>query len=103
AVDDQAKLIFVNAEWPLERIEHWRALLIARAIENQCFIVATNACGETGGTVFGGHSMIVDPWGKVVVEAGESEQLLTVDIDIDEVDVIRQRIPVFEDRRPDTY
>lgn len=103
AVDDQAKLIFVNAEWPLERVEHWRALLIARAIENQCFIVATNACGETGGTVFGGHSMIVDPWGKVVVEAGESEQLLTVDIDIDEVDEVRQRIPIFEDRRPDTY
>lgn len=102
-VDDQAKLIFVNAEWPLERVEHWRALLIARAIENQCFIVATNACGETGRTVFAGHSMIVDPWGKIVVEAGESEQLLTVEIDIDDVDKIRQRIPVFEDRRPDTY
>jgi len=103
AVDDQAKLIFVCAEWPLERLEHWRTLLIARAIENQCFIVATNACGKTGDTVFAGHSMIVDPWGKVVTEAGEGEQLLTVDIDLDEVDEIRKRIPVFEDRRPDAY
>lgn len=103
AVDDQAKMIFVSAEWPLIRLEHWRALIIARAIENQCFIVATNACGETGGTVFAGHSMIVDPWGKVVVEAGEGEQLLTVDIDLDEVDTVRAQIPVFEDRRPDTY
>ena len=85
------------------RLEHWRALLIARAIENQCFIVATNACGETGDTVFAGHSMIVDPWGKVVVEAGESEQLLTVDIDLDEVDEVRAKIPVFEDRRPSVY
>lgn len=103
AVDDKAKLIFISAEWPLERLEHWRSLLIARAIENQCFIVATNACGETGGTVFAGHSMIIDPWGKVVVEAGETEQLLTVDIDIDEVDVVREKIPVFEDRRPGIY
>lgn len=103
AVDDKAKLIFVSAEWPLERLEHWRTLLMARAIENQCFIVATNSCGKTGDTVFAGHSMIIDPWGKVVVEAGEAEQLLTVDIDIDEVDVIRERIPVFEDRRPDAY
>lgn len=103
AVDDKAKLIFISAEWPLQRLEHWRALLIARAIENQCFIVATNACGETGDTVFAGHSMIVDPWGKVVVEAGETEQLITVDIDIDEVDVVREKIPVFEDRRPGIY
>lgn len=103
AVKDKAKLIFVSAEWPLARLEHWRALIIARAIENQCFIVAVNACGETGDTVFAGHSMIVDPWGKVVVEAGESEQLLTVTIDLDDVDHVRATIPVFEDRRPDAY
>jgi omega-amidase len=103
AVDDQAKLIFISAEWPLERLEHWRSLLIARAIENQCYIVATNSCGKTGDTTFAGHSMIVDPWGKIMVEAGETEQLLTVEIEIDEVDEIRKRIPVFEDRRLDVY
>lgn len=103
AVNDLAKLIIVSAEWPLERIEHWRSLLIARAIENQCFIVATNSVGVTGKTTFGGHSMIVDPWGKVVIEGGEHPQLLTADIDLDEVDKIRDRIPVFEDRRPDAY
>lgn len=98
-----ARLIIIPAEWPLARVEHWRALLIARAIENQCYIVACNAAGETGDTTFGGHSMVVDPWGKVVVEAGESPVLLTVEIDIDLVDEVRQRIPVFEDRRPDLY
>ncbi len=103
AVAHGARLILICAEWPLARVEHWRALLIARAIENQCYIIATNSCGETGGAVFGGHSMIVDPWGKVVVEAGEDACLLTAEIDLDEVDRVRQTIPVFEDRRPDAY
>lgn len=103
AVVQGAKLILLCAEWPLIRVEHWRALLIARAIENQCFVAATNSCGDTGGTVFGGHSMIVDPWGKIVVEAGEDECLLCAEIDLAEVDRARQQIPVFEDRRPDAY
>jgi len=103
ATERGAKMMIVCAEWPLMRLAHWRALLIARAIENQCFVVAVNACGETGGTVFAGHSMILDPWGKVAAEAGEGEQLLTVGIDLDEVERVRRTIPVFEDRRPDMY
>lgn len=98
-----AKMMIIPAEWPIERVEHWRALLIARAIENQCYMVAVNACGRTGETTFGGHSMIVDPWGKVVIEGGESPALLTVEIDTDAVDLVRAKIPVFDDRRPDMY
>ena len=98
-----AKLILLVSAWPIERIEHWRALLIARAIENQCYMAAVNAVGQTGNAVFGGHSMIVDPWGKVVIEVGESPTLATADIDLDQVDRIRAKIPVFEDRRPETY
>lgn len=98
-----AKVIVLPAEWPIERIDHWRTLLQARAIENQCYMVATNSAGQTGNTTFGGHSMIVDPWGKIVVEVGESPTLVTAEIDVDYVDVIRNRIPVFEDRRPDVY
>ncbi len=100
---DGAKIILIPAEWPLARVEHWRTLLQARAIENQCYIVATNTVGEIGDTVFAGHSMIVDPWGKIVVEAGEQPQTLTVDIEMDLVDEVRKRIPVFEDRRPEVY
>ena len=103
AVAQGAKLILLCAEWPLIRVSHWRSLLIARAIENQCFVAATNACGETGGTDFGGHSMIIDPWGEVIAEADETERLLTATIDLSEVDRVRQTIPVFEDRRPDAY
>ncbi len=98
-----AKLIVLPAEWPAERLEHWRTLLIARAIENQCFMIATNTCGPVGDTTFGGHSMIVDPWGKVVIEAGDQPLLLTAQIETDQVDAVRQRIPVFEDRRPELY
>ena len=98
-----AKVIVMPAEWPIERIDHWRALLQARAIENQCYMVATNCAGPSGNTTFGGHSMIVDPWGKIVVEVGEQPTVVTAEIEVDYVDTIRNRIPVFEDRRTDVY
>jgi predicted amidohydrolase len=100
---DGAKMVIIPAEWPIERIEHWRALLQARAIENQCYVVATNAAGQTGDTVFGGHSMIVDPWGKIVVEGGDTPLLLTAEIEMDLVEEVRLRIPVFDDRRAELY
>ncbi len=103
AVEEHATMIVITAEWPLARIEHWRALLVARAIENQCYMVACNAAGEIGDTIYGGHSMVVDPWGKIVVEAGEDPQLVTADIEIDTIVEVRSRIPVFEDRRGDIY
>ena len=79
------------------------ALVIARAIENQMYIVAVNAAGETGGTTFGGGSMIVDPWGKVIVAGGEEPGLFTAEIDLDRVEAVRAKIPVLDDRRPDLY
>lgn len=103
AIEEKARMIIIPAEWPLVRVEHWRTLLMARAIENQCYMVGVNSAGETNGTVFGGHSMIVDPWGKIVAEAGEEPQLLTVDIELDTVDEVRSRIPVFDDLRLDIY
>jgi omega-amidase len=98
-----AKMVIIPAEWPIQRVEHWRSLLVARAIENQCYMIACNAVGETGSTFFGGHSMIVDPWGKIIVEGGESPMLLTAQIEMDTVEEVRKKIPVFEDRRPDLY
>ncbi len=103
AVANGAALILLCAEWPLARVAHWRTLLQARAIENQCFVAATNSCGETGGTVFGGHSLIIDPWGRIIAEAGEDECLVTAEIDLAEVQRVRRAIPVFADRRPDAY
>lgn len=100
---DGALMCIIPAEWPMERAEHWTTLLRARAIENQMYIVACNACGETGGTTFAGQSMVIDPWGKVVAAAGEDPLLLTAELDLDRVAEVRQRIPVFDDRRPELY
>jgi omega-amidase len=101
--DQGAKLVLIVAEWPLARIDHWRMLIQARAIENQCFVAAVNAAGPTGDVVFGGHSMIVDPWGKIVAEAGEDPMLLTADIELDRVTEVRNQIPVMDDRRSDVF
>ncbi len=98
-----AKLIFVPAEWPHPRLMHWRTLLRARAIENQLFIVACNRVGIVGKTHFCGHSAVIDPWGETLVEGDETEGLLTTEIDLSLVNEVRQRIPIFADRRPEIY
>ncbi|GJM41103.1 MAG: hydrolase MtnU [Ardenticatenaceae bacterium] len=98
-----AQLVFVPAEWPHPRLNHWRTLLRARAIENQMFIVACNRVGSSKGTDFFGHSCILDPWGEIVLELGEGEMLGTAEIDIAQVDAVRAKIPVFADRRDDVY
>ncbi len=100
---EDVELVIIPAEWPQARIDHWRALMIARAIENQCYMIGVNTVGKIGETVFGGHSMIVDPWGRIVVEAGDEPQLITAEIELDRIKEVRNTIPVFEDRRPDTY
>ncbi|WP_045515494.1 carbon-nitrogen family hydrolase [Neobacillus niacini] len=98
-----AEALFVVAEWPATRLSHWRSLLIARAIENQCFVIACNRSGHDPNNQFAGHSMIIDPWGEVLAEAGANEELLSAEIELDLVKDIRKQIPIFEDRRPDLY
>jgi len=100
---DGAKVLFVPAEWPHPRLHHWRTLLQARAIENQMYVVACNRSGISGSTHFFGHSMVIDPWGEVLAEAGEEETILRAEIDLALTDEVRGRIPVFEDRRPSIY
>lgn len=98
-----AKVLFVAAQWPHPRLDHWRQLLIARAIENQMYVVACNRVGEGGGKTFCGHSLVVDPWGEVVSEGMQQEQILTAELDLALVDEVRERIPVFADRRSQLY
>ncbi|PWW05492.1 putative amidohydrolase [Paenibacillus cellulosilyticus] len=97
------KAVFVPAEWPNPRLHHWRTLLQARAIENQMYVIACNRCGQSGETVFFGHSMVIDPWGEVIAESDDREGILTAEIDFAIVDEVRARIPIFEDRRPTLY
>ncbi|WP_059173744.1 carbon-nitrogen family hydrolase [Bacillus sp. FJAT-27445] len=98
-----AEAIIVVAEWPKLRLAHWRALLIARAIENQCYVIACNRAGSDPKNVFAGHSMVIDPWGEVIAEAGEGEEILSAEIDFEKVKEVRGIIPVFDDRRPEHY
>lgn len=99
-VDRGADIVIVPAAWPAARVEHWRLLLRARALENQVFLVGCNGVGAQGGSVLGGHSMIVDPWGEVLAEAGGSDQeFLTADLDLDHLGNIRKEFPVLEHRR----
>jgi omega-amidase len=98
-----ARLILLPAEWPSRRAHHWQTLLRARAIENQMFVAGCNRVGESKGEHFGGGSAVIDPWGEAVVEGGSSETLLTAEIDLGMVDEVRNRIKVFEDRRPEIY
>ena len=98
-----SQILFLPAQWPVQRIDQWRILLQARAIENQCFVVAVNRVGDDAANHFGGNSMVIDPLGKVLFEAGEEQGLFYVDIDPAEALAIRGPIPVFNDRRPDLY
>lgn len=98
-----AGLMLLPAEWPHPRREHWRTLLKARAIENQCYVVACNRIGTTGSNTFFGASAVIDPWGEPLIEGGEADLVLTATIDLALVPAVRRRIPVFADRRPELY
>ena len=98
-----AQLILLPAEWPAARLHHWRTLVQARAIENQCYMLACNRVGSDAHNVFPGHSMIVDPSGNVLAEGGEDEEIIRAEIDLARVPEVRTHIPVFRDRRPELY
>ncbi|RHW43452.1 carbon-nitrogen family hydrolase [Neobacillus notoginsengisoli] len=98
-----AKIMFVPAQWPSKRIDHWQILLQARAIENQCFIVAVNNVGSNPNNEFNGHSMVIAPWGELLLSGQTEEGIYYVNVDLQEVDSVRNTIPVFQDRRPDLY
>jgi predicted amidohydrolase len=85
--------------------DHWEVLLRARAIENQCFVVAANQIGENApGRRSGGRSMIVDPWGVVLATAPDAEGVIVADLDLSRLEDIRRRLPALEHRRPhDVY
>lgn len=98
-----AEIAFIPAQWPEARIEHWRLLLRARAVENQMFIVGCNRVGESQGTRFGGHSAIYGPGGELIVEGGQEEIILTASIELSQVQEVRKAFPVLRDRRPEVY
>jgi predicted amidohydrolase len=79
--------------------DHWEVLLRARAIENQCFVVAANQFGAQ----FGGRSLIADPWGVVLACAPDAETFVVADLDLGRLADIRAKLPSLANRRPEVY
>jgi omega-amidase len=99
-----ASVLFVSAQWPKIRKEHWRALLISRAIENQSFVVACNRVGKDPNNEFAGMSFIISPEGEVIKEgSNDKEEILEATLDLSLVGEVRKHIPVMDDRRKDLY
>lgn len=86
-----ANILLMSAQWPMARIEQWRVLLQARAIENQCFIIAANACGHWDHLQFGGHSMLVAPDGEILAEAGDVEEFQVMEYNLEVQKELRER------------
>jgi predicted amidohydrolase len=89
----------VVANWPAARRAHWQALLVARAIENQAYVVGVNRVGEGGGLQYAGDSRIIDPLGEILAAGAGGETILLADVDPDVVAETRKRYPFLADRR----
>lgn len=92
-------LYVVVANWPASRRHHWRTLLVARAIENQAYVIGVNRVGTGGGLDYVGDSRIVDPLGEIVASAAATEALLITEISPEHVAEVRARFPFLADRR----
>jgi predicted amidohydrolase len=98
-LDAGATAFLVPAAWPMARVRHWTLLAHARAVEDQCVVIACNTAGTHAGVEMGGHSQVVMPTGEAVAMAGSGEQVLSVDVDLDAVAEYREAFPVLADRR----
>ncbi|WP_316739292.1 carbon-nitrogen family hydrolase [Streptomyces sp. MK7] len=97
-VDAGAETLVVPAGWPERRRAHWTLLARARAVEDQAFVLACGTAGTHAGVPQAGHSIVVDPWGEVLAEAGHGEEILTVEFDPAKVATTREQFPALKDR-----
>ncbi|MGQ4712270.1 carbon-nitrogen family hydrolase [Streptomyces anulatus] len=98
-VDAGAEALVVVAGWPERRRAHWTLLAQARAVENQSYVLAVGTAGTHGDIQQAGRSIVVDPWGEVLAQAGADEEVLTVELDADKVRATREQFPALKDRR----
>lgn len=92
-------LYLVPGNWPASRREHWMALLRARAIENQAYVIGCNRVGTGGGLTYAGDSRIINPLGEIIAEAQDQPTILYADIYAEEVQSVRTAFPFVQDRR----
>lgn len=96
---EKVDMIVDIANWPDTRIEHWRTLLKARAIENQCYMVGVNRVGDDPKLHYTGFSSVFDPMGKEIVAVENEEKVIVAEIDKSYVDNVRERLPFLKDLR----
>jgi len=97
-------LVAVASAFPRERLDHWRTLLAARALDSQIFLAAANRVGVDASIEFSGASAVVDPAGVAVLQADTvSEDVLVAPLDLSLIDRVRAEIPVEGSRRDDLY
>jgi predicted amidohydrolase len=96
--EDEVDLELIVANWPDARRRHWRALLDARAIEGQVYVMGVNRVGSGGKLDYAGDSRIVDPMGEVLAAGAGGETVLVADIDPELVAATRERFPFRADR-----
>ena len=96
-----ANLFIVIANWPAIRIEHWVTLLRARAIENLAYVVGVNRTGRDPSLAYCGRSVIVDPKGEILADAGSTETVISAEINLGDLEEWRQQFPVLEHARGD--
>ncbi len=92
-----AELFVVIASWPDVRVEHWLALLRARAIENLAYVIGVNRCGKDPNYNYPGRSVIFDPWGEMIADAGKDEGIVEAEIDLEKVRAWRAEFPALMD------
>ncbi len=98
-VAHRSHMMVVIASWPAVRQRHWDQLLIARAIENQCYVLGVNRVGEGGGNYYAGGSALYDPLGNLLAGLKDQEGLLMGEIDPAMVDKVREEYPFLKDKR----
>lgn len=97
-VDEEYDILLLVASWPDKRSSHWKALIPARAIENQSYVIAVNRVGHDGNQIYhSGHSMCIDPYGSTVYYKPEDEDLYTFSINYEELIKIRRQFPFLKD------
>jgi len=94
-----AEAFTVSASWPAKRAHHWKILLQARAIENQCYVLGVNRVGEDPFETYDGGSLVISPSGEILAEAGNEECVLEVSINEETVLKTRKAFPVLADIR----
>lgn len=104
AIEEDVNVFVLSSAWPFPRVEHFRILAVARAIENQSYVIVSNRVGVDDGVTFCGSSAIIDPYGVTIASASaDREELVQAEISEEAISSVRNRMAVFAQRRPGLY